>query len=133
MNNKEMEQLVKEVCRPYFGYYRYNNQQRPAFCFGSGHREGDVSGLEVILLPAGRTRKRVLTSSFVSSHAIQLIQHEGDLTIYEAESKLFKRLVSEGAADIVSKPVSPDSKQELLPAFLMMAYFLLDDCCDSDC
>jgi hypothetical protein len=133
MNNSEIEKLVKEVCRPYFGYYRYNNQQRPAFCFGSGHREGDVSGLEVILAPAGRTRKRVLTSSYVSTHAIQLIQHEGDLNIYEAESKLFKRLIAEGAVDVISKPVTSDSKQELLPAFLMMAYFLFDDCCDDNC
>jgi hypothetical protein len=126
MNNTEMEKIVKEVCRPYFGYYRFNNQQRPAFCFGSGHREGDVSGLEVILAPAGRTRKRVLTSSYVSTH-------EGDLNIYEAESALFKRLINEGAVDVVSKPVSPDLKQELLPAFLMMAYFLLDECCEDVC
>jgi hypothetical protein len=133
MLNTELERIIKETCRPYFGYYRYNNQQRPAFCFDSGHREGDVSGLEIILSPAGRTKKRVLTYSYVSTHAIQLIQHEGDLSIYEAESKLFKRLVSEGAVDVITKPVKPDPKQELLPAFLMMAYFLLEDCCEDFC
>jgi hypothetical protein len=130
MNNKEFEVHVRKAINPYLGYYRNGNIQKPAYCFGSGTREGDVSGLEIIQIPAGRTRKRVLTSSYVTSHGLQLIQHEGKLTIYEAESKLFKMAVSLGAADVVSKPIYPDTTQNLLPGFLFMAYFLIDDCCE---
>lgn len=134
MKNKEFYTAIESILlsNNLCGYYKHNNVQKPAITFHSGHREGNVNGLETIISPAGRVRKRVLSSSYCTSHAIQLIQHEGINNIYKSEQRIFDYCISQGAVDVVTKWVEPDDKQSLLPACMVVAYFLIEDCCDEE-
>lgn len=134
MNNKEFYDYTFTSIEKLLGYYKLGTKQKPSISFQSGVRQGNVKGLEVVVSPSHHTKKRVITSSYVTAHPVQLFQHEGENTIYKAEKKLFNRFRDIGCVDFTSKWVEPDQTQGLLPAVLIVVYFLQEDCCDdSDC
>ena len=88
--------------------------------------------LTIDKMRANRVKKRVITSSYCTGHGVQLVQHEGGNTIYQADKKVFDLMINAGAVDVISRWIEPDQTQRLLPAVLIMGYFLIDDCCDDD-
>lgn len=133
MNIKKLVADLSIILSDHLGYYTYQNQQYLAISFANSTRNGNCHGLEVVVLPLGRVKKRVITQSYCYHFAIQLINHEGETTIYEAEELIFKYALDNGAVDVTSKPVYPDNVQTLLPAAVMSLYFLIEDCCEESC
>lgn len=131
MQNKQFFNQIQQLLLPFAGSLVTGNQSRPAILFGDdGGRNGEISGLEILVSPRSMVRKRYNASVFPqSSHFVELINHEGIHSIYEADEKLAQFAISSGASDWISKMVQHDIYQKQKPAILYQFFYIEDDCC----
>jgi hypothetical protein len=122
LKNKEFTEIIEEILTPLVGYYSNHTRQRLAFFFDDAPETAQVKGLEVVVRPKTSGYQRVFSmkKSRTSIFFITLIQHEGDITIYDAEEKL--REFFDSYPEVISyesrEPNKADTTQQRKPILI---------------